>query len=375
MSIAGQAMFNVEVPAGVGPGQLIQTQSPDGQILQVAVPDGYSAGMQFPVTYTPMAVAMAQPVMAQPVMAQPMMQQPMMQQPMMQPMAQPLMAPGGMAPGIMYPTLADPWAMLSQMDQVMIKEKVQLAEVLIGFEMPNKYMLKDPKTGQDVFIAAEKSDGVLGVLGRQVFEGGDRPFNMDIAMMTGPGQPPLPFVHLERPFKCTCCCYQRPEVFISDANSGAVIGSVIDPFACCMMTFDIKDRNQEPVLEISHSPFSCALCCWGCPCGCQEVDFEVKDKGSGETVGHIRKQFRGAEAVAMVTGLGIDADQYTVEFSGIHNTEWKAILLGTALFLDFRFFTNGGQTQREESALGRIAQNNDGVAGALGPVAGLFGAN
>merc|ERR1740123_1887142 len=140
----------------------------------------------------------------------------------------------------------------------------------------------------------------MGILGRQLLEGESRPFSMDIALLTGPGMPPQPFVHMERPFACTCLCFNRPEVFITNAQTGQAIGSVSDPFACCQMTFDIKDEQGTPVLEINHSVFDCALCCWGCPCGCQEVTFDVNDKTSGTTVGTITKRLGTAEALGMI---------------------------------------------------------------------------
>uniref|UniRef100_A0A7S1RHR7 Phospholipid scramblase n=1 Tax=Alexandrium catenella TaxID=2925 RepID=A0A7S1RHR7_ALECA len=351
------SQFTVAIPAGIGPGQLLQATTPDGQLVQVQVPVGYGPGMTMPVAYTPLYGMQGAAV----------------------PLAMPVAAPGGMVmqPGgsmVAYSGYSDPWDLLKTLKGVKIKEKVQLAEVLIGFEMPNKYMLSDPSTGKDLFIAAEKSDDMMGMLGRQMFEGDQRPFNMEVALLSDKGQIPQPFLKMERPFKCTCCCFQRPEVFVTNAQSGEQIGSVVDPFACCMMTFDIKDSAGIPVMEINHNPCSCALCCWGCPCGCQEVDFEVKDKTGGHTVGHIKKQFRMEEAISMMTGVGCDADTYLVDFDQVEVPDWKAIILATALFLDYRFFNTGGQSTREQSALGRVAQQNGGMANMMGPMAGAWGA-
>lgn len=347
-----QATFEAVVPAGVVPGQAIQAQSPDGQLMEFVVPEGYGPGMTVPVSYTPRRAvpsAASASIPAQHEM-------------------------GKLQPHCAYNTL-DGWEILNQICGIRIKEKVQMMEVLAGFEMPNQFMCSDVVTGQDLFVAAERSDGILGVIGRQVFEGSERQFKMNVSTLSGPEQQE-PFLTLDRPFKCTCCCFNRPEVFIGDARTGAPIGSVEDPFACCMMTFDMKDATGVPVLEIDHNPCDCALLCWGCPCQrCQEVNFEVKDKMSGEPVGRIRKQFRMAEAVGMLTGLAMDADQYTIDFEKITNPAWKAIVLGTALFLDYRFFTKGPSQKRENSVLGRVAQQNQGAAGLLGPAAGLWGAD
>jgi len=195
---------------------------------------------------------------------------------------------------------------------------------------------------------------VLGAFGRQVFEGGDRPFELDVALLTGSGYAPVNFVHLARPFQCTCCCFARPEVHVSNSLTGMPIGKIIDPFACCNFTITVKDNSDNDVLKLSKSPFDCAMCCWGCPCGCQEIEFQITDANSGDHVGSFRKQFRAADAIAMATGLNMDGDTYVVDFKKVSNPEWKAMLIAVAVFFDFRFFTTGGQTGRDQSLAGQL---------------------
>lgn len=154
-----QAQFMAVAP-NVAPGELIQVTSPDGQLLQVPLPQGVSPGQQFPVFYRP---SQAPPMMAQVVAAPP-------QQGMM----------------CRYSGDCDPWAALSQLGSVTIKQQVQWAQVIVGWDMPNKYIISDP-SGRDLFVAAERTDGVMGMMGRQVFEGNQRPFNLDIAMLMGDG--------------------------------------------------------------------------------------------------------------------------------------------------------------------------------------------
>merc|ERR1719265_3009398 len=130
------------------------------------------------------------------------------------------MGRGGHVPNYMvfeFGQPVDPYAILARFASLKIKEKVQLAEILVGFEQPEKYMISDPNSGTDLFIAAERSNGMLGVVGRNVMSGGSRPFTLDIGMLMGMGQPPMNFVRLERPFKCTCCCCARPEVDVINA--------------------------------------------------------------------------------------------------------------------------------------------------------------
>lgn len=244
-------------------------------------------------------------------------------------------------------------AMLASMRRVSLKEKLQLMEVLIGFEMPNKYIISN-ECGVDCFVAGERSQGAMGMLGRQVFEGGERPWSLDMALLRQ-GFAPQPFCTLNRPFACTCCCLGRPFVNVTDMN-GQRIGTIKDPFNCCHITFSICDKNDQEVLVIRHPVCSPEMLCWGCPCGCQEVKLEVCDAGTGAEVATIHRVFTMSQGLGMVTGIGVDADNYTIDFGRIENPEWKLMIIATALFLDFRWFTKGGQSQREGSVMGRGLQ-------------------
>eukprot|EP00913_Durusdinium_trenchii_P034994 g32734.t1 len=320
--------FAVVVPNGVSPGQLIQATTPDGQQVQVPVPAGCTAGSQFMVSYQPKPVP-AMPVMAMPVAA-----------PAQHAMGMPG-APGmgGVAQLHYWPGASDPFAILDTLagdrewswkphqrlsSSVSIKQQINWAEVLVGWDQPEKYLISDPLSGRDLFVAAERSDGLMGMVGRQVFEGGSRPFNLDIALLTGPGNAPQPFVRLERPFACTCLCFGRPRMHIYNALTNQLIASTVEPIIPALHT----DR--------------------------EETNFEVFD--GGQVVGNIRRQFNTAQALGAITGVNADSDQFHVDFKEVQSPQWKAALIAMALFLDYCYFVKGGQTARRESALGRAIQ-------------------
>lgn len=325
-------------------------------------------------------VGVAQPAVTQPPVAQ------AMAQPMLAPVgpgayaagfaapAQHVMqAGGGCAPGLQYVPAdgsVDPFVILGQLSRVTIKQQIQWAQVIVGFDMPNKYIISDPTTGQDLFVAAERTDGVMGVLGRQVFEGGQRPFNLDVALLTGSHTPPVPFIRLERPFRCTCLCWNRPEMAIFDAIGTKLIGSTLEPFSCCHFRLHIRDDQLEHRLSINHHCCDLSLMCWGCPCGCQETSFEVLD--GDRAVGRIVKQFNMAQALGVLTGVNADSDQFTIDFQDVNDPQWKGVLIATAIFLDYCFFTKGGQSAREESVMGRAVQRSPQMADMLGPAARLY---
>jgi len=231
------------------------------------------------------------------------------------------------------------------------KGKVNLMEVLVGFEMPNKYMISDG-AGMDCFVAGEKSQGFMGAVGRQVFSGAGRPFNIDMALLVQGGNP-VPFARFSRPFTCECCCLNRPSVHVHDAM-GNPIGTIHDPFNCCHISFAILDRRGTEVLSLRHHCCDCKLTFWGCPCGCQQIDIDVVDTATGQPVACIRKKMSGAEMIGMIGGVGVDAHNYVIEFGAVQNPEYKVLLIALALFLDYRWFEHGGQSQRENSVLGRV---------------------
>ena len=118
---------------------------------------------------------------------------PVMQQ---QPVAGP---PPGCPPGLEY---------LTQVDQLAIKQQVEVLEIVTGFETANKYLVFN-SMGQQVYKAKEQSDcctrNICGPI---------RPFDMDITDNSG-----NPVIHLERPLACTSCffpcCLQSLEVSLT----------------------------------------------------------------------------------------------------------------------------------------------------------------
>eukprot|EP00434_Breviolum_minutum_P039733 symbB.v1.2.035298.t1/scaffold4717.1/size35950/1 len=116
-AVPGQ--FAVLVPNGVSPGQMIQTRTPDGQQVQVTVPAGCPPGSQFMVSYQPAPVAAAVPVAA----------------PMQHAMAMPVAPAGGLH---YWPGAADPFAILNTLAGVSIKQQINWAEVLVGWDQPEK---------------------------------------------------------------------------------------------------------------------------------------------------------------------------------------------------------------------------------------------
>ena len=117
------------------------------------------------------------------------------------------MRPDNCPPGLEY---------LCSLDQILVKQKVELLEALLGCETKNKYKIKN-SMGQDIYKAKEETNCCV-----RTCCGPTRPFEMTIKDNND-----QEVIHLVRPLNCqSCffpCCLQYLEV---QAPIGTTIGSV-----------------------------------------------------------------------------------------------------------------------------------------------------
>ncbi|CEL94424.1 unnamed protein product [Vitrella brassicaformis CCMP3155] len=260
----------------------------------------------------------------------------------MQPVAQMQMQPGMMVIN------TDPWAILSGMTGAEIKERVRMAEAILGWEQNNIYDIKD-QNGNPAFIAKEDTDTCTRLIGMCCPVQDCRMFKLDISVPPMPGASPPPFLHLDRPWTCTCYCFNRPKVTVTDLTAGGeVIGTMRDPWHCCNYNMRMADPEGKDVLNVEASCCQCGFWC-PLPCGpCKEVQFEITDVESKQKVGH----FKRIVPCNLLKFLFTDVDNYQVEFGGITDPKWKSLLLAAAVFADFRYFSTN---KNENSALGTIS--------------------
>eukprot|EP00916_Digyalum_oweni_P022959 GHVL01038080.1.p1 GENE.GHVL01038080.1~~GHVL01038080.1.p1 ORF type:complete len:243 (+),score=17.49 GHVL01038080.1:93-821(+) len=227
------------------------------------------------------------------------------------------------------------YQILSQISCVNIKEKYSKIEAITGIEMNNAYKVCTPD-GALLFEAKEDTS----CCERNFCIKDCGPWRFDIWASPGPGQPKIALWHAERPCSCTCACFNRPVMTVTDCTTGVELGSVKDPWACCDLTFSIRDPSENTVLNVTGGCCQCGLFC-PLPCGpCSEVEFDIKDKSSGSDVGHITKKVPGCCKFCFT-----DADNYELQFGQVQNPQWKVLLICLAIFLDFRYF----DSRNEES--------------------------
>eukprot|EP00933_Yihiella_yeosuensis_P052237 TRINITY_DN50264_c0_g1_i1.p1 TRINITY_DN50264_c0_g1~~TRINITY_DN50264_c0_g1_i1.p1 ORF type:complete len:286 (+),score=74.16 TRINITY_DN50264_c0_g1_i1:112-969(+) len=259
-------------------------------------------------------------------------------------------AMGMLAPEQMQMELSPGLACLSQHNKIEVREKANWVEALTAImgqevEMPNRYNVFADGGRDELFFAAEQTNCCNRNL-KQCFPD-CAPWDLHV-LYTHRGNQMKAF-HVERPWTCTCCCFNRPIMTVTDAISGEKLGSLKDPFACCNYTFAVRDPADEVVLNANGNCCQCGLCC-PCPCGpCAEVNFPITDARSGEKVGYVQKKVPGCCKFFLAS----DVDNYYVDFGGVQDPKYKALLMALAIFIDFRYFNENR------------ADDQGGVAGAM----------
>ncbi|KXJ24994.1 phospholipid scramblase 2 [Exaiptasia diaphana] len=272
---------------------------PQGQGYPPPQGQGYPPPQQQP-GYGP-----AQPGYAPPVSQQPgyPAAAPAQGQGMWMPAPQP---PPDCPPGLEY---------LTQINQLLIQQQVELLEAFTGFETNNKYKITN-NLGQQVYFAAEDTDCCT----RQCC-GPGRPFEMKIL-----DNFQREIIHLTRPLRCSSCwfpcCLQEIEV---QAPPGTVVGYCVQDWSICIPKFSIQNANRETVLKI-EGPF--------CQCNiCGDVEFNVLSADGQNEVGKISKQWTG-----LVKEMFTDADNFGITFPMDLDVKMKAVVLGSCFLIDFMFF-------------------------------------
>uniref|UniRef100_A0A3B4ZG41 Phospholipid scramblase n=1 Tax=Stegastes partitus TaxID=144197 RepID=A0A3B4ZG41_9TELE len=219
--------------------------------------------------------------------------------------------PAGCPPGLEY---------LIQINQILVHQRVNVAEMVIGWEMNNVYTVKN-SLGQQVFVATEEND----IFTMQAC-GPSRPFT--IHLHDNMGQEVLTLI---RPLNCTSCCFpcclQELEV---QSPPGNPIGYVEQNWHPFLPKFTILNDMRTPQLKIKGP-------CCDCRC-MSDVIFEVMSLDESAVVGQISKQWGGF----MQEGF-TDADNFGISFPMDLDVKIKAVMIGACFLIDFMFFETNPQ--------------------------------
>nr|XP_012419745.1 PREDICTED: phospholipid scramblase 1 isoform X2 [Odobenus rosmarus divergens] len=211
---------------------------------------------------------------------------------------------------------------LSQIDQILVHQQIELLEVLTGFESNNRYEIKN-SFGQRIYFAAEDTDFCT-----RNCCGPSRPFTMRILDNMG-----REVMTLERPLRCSsCCCPCCLQEIAIYAPPGVPIGYVTQIWHPCLPRFTIQNERREDVLKIIAP-------CLLCSC-CADVDFEIRSLDEENVVGKISKQWTGFMREAFT-----DADNFAIQFPLDLDVKMKAVMLGACFLIDFMFFESSGNRE------------------------------
>ncbi|XP_059403181.1 phospholipid scramblase 1-like [Carassius carassius] len=212
---------------------------------------------------------------------------------------------------------------LTQIDQILVHQKIELLEGIIGFETNNQHEIKN-SMGQKIFHAKENTDcctrNICGPVRSFELEIKDN-FDQEV-------------IHLIRPYRCTSCCFpcclQKMEV---QAPPGNAIGYIKQDWHMFKPKFSLYDMSKTKVLSIEGP--CCAISC------CGDVNFDVTSK-DGHSVGRISKQW--SDLIKESQDNSSIKDNYGVNFPMDLDVRMKAVLLGACFLIDFIFFEQTGNS-------------------------------
>jgi hypothetical protein len=222
---------------------------------------------------------------------------------------------------------------LLSVDQLLIKQKIEVLELLTGFETNNHYDVQN-NLGQNIFLASEDTDCCT-----RMCCGPQRPFDMRII-----DHSQREVIHLERPLRCEACCFpcclQELDVF---APPGHRIGRIIQEWSCLQPLFRVETASGQKVFQIVGPICTMSLFC-------DDVEFEVMYYQNNQKVGRITKQWSGLLREAFT-----DADFYGVVFPVDLDVKLKACLLAATFLIDYMYFEEkaGNNKNRRSSSRNR----------------------
>jgi len=212
---------------------------------------------------------------------------------------------------------------LNSLDRILVQQKMELCEVITGWEQKNKYQICN-SNGEEIFFMREENSCCT----RQCC-GPNRPFNFHVTDPAG-----LEVLHFKRDCVCApcgwpncfCCLCPFPcsDQELTVNSMGSEIGRVRLESTCGTPTLTVRDSGDQ-VLFTLISTF--CQCSFG-----GEIEYKIISAG-GEEIGTIVKEYNGCCKESFT-----DADNYVINFPVGISMYHKALLLSATLSIDFLFY-------------------------------------
>lgn len=243
--------------------------------------------------------------------------------------------------GIQYVYVEDPMVELNSCTSVLIKQQAEFLEAMFGCETANRYHVfgQTPQGFKALFKCREKSNWCM----RNCFPSNQREFNMEIEHITF-NQILNPFATAYKPFKCTFCCFCRPELMVT-LNSLGSVGTVFHEWSLCDPLFNVYDGNKQLKYVVTANCCQCGLLCANNICGkLSEAHFSILIPGTQTEVGKIIK-----ESASSFSEVLTDADNYQIFFPPDANASDKLLLIALGLMIDYQYFeTDAGNKHNKK---------------------------
>ncbi len=236
--------------------------------------------------------------------------------------------------------VGDPMLALQVARSVFIKQSVEWAEIITGYETPNRYNVFFKNPGDNRYTMLFNCKEMSECCERTFCAGDSRPFKMHLKHLSNQNidndYNKDVYAILDKPYKCTCYCCYRPEM--TGTIQGRAFGKVTQPYTYCDPVFHIIDAHGIVRYSITTDCCKCGFCCRG-GCGMFEaISFLIfpgencDSSNENGSVGKIIKHTMGIQT------LYSDADNYEVFFPSDATPEDKLNLISAALMIDYMFF-------------------------------------
>ena len=191
---------------------------------------------------------------------------------------------------------------LTNHNSLVVQQKKEWGEILVGFEQKNKYAVMS-EDGDDVYFAAEEGGSTLV----RLFLKGLRPFTMVVLTRDGKR-----LLQLKRPFRFF---FYKLNVF---EEGGGRLGSIERKFAIFRRLYSVKDEKDQEIYQL----FGPILHPW-----------TFKIQNDGNELGKITKEWSG-----LMKEMFTKADNFGIVFPADATNRVKGLLLGAVFLIDFAHF-------------------------------------
>lgn len=226
----------------------------------------------------------------------------------------------------------DPMTELAQSSGAIIRQQVELMEVLTGCETQNRYhvFLQTPMGLKYAFKCSERSGGCT----RCCCAPNNRPLNMEIRHVISYDQLDTDLakviIQVDKPCTCPCCCFCRPFMDVRFIDTNQFLGRIREPCTCCDIDTEIYDGAGNFRYLITGDCCQIGLCCGADVQKLATIRFDILQNNM--IVGSMRKL--GSNFGEFFS----KADSYQITFPQNATPQEKMLLIVAGLMIDYQNF-------------------------------------